>query len=88
MDVTLPEIMHDTNYHVHIGIHINNIILWPKDPTVNYIQEVNCCISYVADPAKPFKSCLNILTPYTNLCEENSYLNRNKTMVSVIMGFG
>ena len=29
-----------------LGIHIINIIVWPKDSTVNYKQEINCCIAW------------------------------------------
>ena len=81
---------HNTNYHLHLGIHINNINVWPKDSTVNYKQEINCCIAWcsITTRLSHLRDAFNTLFYTLQLCEENSYLNKNKTMVSVIMAFG
>ena len=81
---------HNTNYHLHLGIHINNINVWPKDSTVNYKQEINCCIAWCSISTRwsHLRDAFNTLFYTLQLCEENSYLNKIKTMVSVIMAFG
>ena len=71
---------HNTNYHLHLGIHINNINVWPKDSTVNYKQEINCCIAWCSISTRwsHLRDAFNTLFYTLQLCEENSYLNKKK----------